>query len=131
MTRRLEAIGFERPFLKESCGTVEDCVATTDPMRKAMRYEGQSVRMGLEGNPDTFGHIISANAGEILMMPYVSVLPIPGQAPNVALVTEGKPLSINPKIVERVEPVPAEYLEAYVKGLKLEYNQGEGENGRD
>ena len=130
MTKRLEAIGFDRPFIGENQERVEDRLAAIDPTRKAIRYVGECVKFGLRSDPDPIGEVISANTSEVLLMPYVSVLPIPGQAPAIALVIEGKPLSVSPSAIERIEPVPKDYLEAYVLGLKSEYNiQGENKNG--
>lgn len=130
MTPRLEAIGFDRPFIGKNQEKVEDRLAAIDSTRKAVRYVGECVKFGLRSDPDVIGEIISANTSEVLLMPYVSILPIPGKAPAIALIVEGKPLSVNPIAIERIEPVPRDYLEAYVLGLKSEYNiQGDKQNG--
>lgn len=114
-------IGFERDdFNVRTEGNTDYLTPVSDPSTKAIKYVGECVRFGFQTVPDALGKVVGANSSEVLLMPYVSVLPIPGQSPAVALVTEGRPLSVNPSAAIRSEPVPEGYLEAYVLGYKSE-----------
>lgn len=115
---QIRPIGFDRPFVGENTEGLDYMMPASDPTRRAVKYIGSYVKFGLQGDPDAIGKVVAANSSEALLMPYVSVLPIPGQAPAVALITEGQPLSVNPAAIVRAEPVPEDYLEAYVLGFK-------------
>jgi hypothetical protein len=130
MSRDDSGFGLE-PIVDKTLQEIQEGVAVHDPFRRAMRYIGDYVKMDRfsDSAADKLGKIVAANENEILLMPYVSILPIPGKDPVVQLVEEGKPLSVSARTINDIELVTREYVDAFVPAYKEQFAMG-GQNGR-
>jgi len=126
-------IGFDRERV-EQIPEFRDGISVSDPTRRAMRYIDDYVVIDRipEGGEDVHGKIISANSNEILLLPYVSVLSVPGSDPLVRMVEDGKPMSVHPRTVNDIQEVGREYLDMCVLGLQRKYGEtGDEKDDRD